>query len=139
MGFAEALGWSTGAPIFKTDLRCQSQMLVVGQTCIMADVALFKRWKISEALLNRAHRALPRPDKSAEDQFGALEKQFFEYLTHNEHELALDMLQEAGDLVAPRGGFWKDLIRAAENMGLSKRIPYFESRFQDALSQLQRK
>ena len=51
----------------------------------MADVALVKRWKISEALLKRAHRALPRPDKNAEEQFRALEKEFLEYLEHNEH------------------------------------------------------
>jgi len=105
----------------------------------MADVALVKRWKISEALLKRAHRALPRPDKNAEEQFRALEKEFLEYLEHNEHEFALDMLQEAGDLVAPRGGFWKDLIRAAENMGLTKRTPYLDNKFQEALSRLQSK
>ncbi len=105
----------------------------------MADVALVKRWKISEALLKRAHRALPRPDKNAEEQFRVFEKEFLEYLEHNELELALDMLQEAGDLVAPRVGFWKDLIRAAENMGLTKRIPYFETKFHEALSRLQSK
>jgi hypothetical protein len=105
----------------------------------MADVALFKRWKISEALLKRAHRALPRPDQATEEQFRVLEDEFLEYLEHNEHELALDMLQEAGDMVVPRGGFWKDLIRAAENMGLTKRIPYFESKFHKALSRLQSK
>jgi hypothetical protein len=103
----------------------------------MADVALVKRWKISEALLRRAHRALPRPDKNAEEQFRVFETEFLEYLEHNHHGLALGMLQEAGDLVAPRGGFWKDLIRAAENMGLTKRVPYFETKFQEALSRLQ--
>jgi hypothetical protein len=105
----------------------------------MADVALVKRWKVSEALLKRAHRALPRPDKTTEEQFRVLEKELLEHLKHNEHELALDMLQEAGDLVAPRGGFWKDLIRAAENMGLARRIPYFESKYHEALSRLQSK
>jgi len=46
------------------------------------------------------------------------------------------MLQELGEIVAPRGGFWKDLIRAAENLGLSKRLPYFEEKFREALSRL---
>ena len=105
----------------------------------MADVALVKRWKISETLLKRAPRALPRPEQKAEEQFRSLDRQFLEYLEHNEHELALDMLQEIGEVVAPRGGFWKDLLRAAENMGLSKRIPYFESKFHEALSRLQPK
>src|SRR5262249_5139442 len=98
---------------------------------------LWKRWKISETLLKRAHAALPSPDTKAEGRFRALEKEFLEYLDHNEHELALDMLEEMGDLVTPRGGFWKDLIRAAENMNLLNRIPDFESKFQQALSRLQ--
>ena len=93
---------------------------------------LWKRWKISEILLKRAHSALPRPNTQAEEQFHALEQAFVEYLEHNEHELALDMLQELGELVAPRGGFWKDLVRAAENMELPKRIPYFEKKFDQA-------
>jgi len=101
--------------------------------------ALWKRWKISETLLKRAHCALPRPAVKAEEQFRALEKALLEYLEHNEHELALDMLQEMGEVVAPRGGFWKDLVRAAENMGLSNRIPYFESKFQQALLHQQSK
>jgi hypothetical protein len=100
----------------------------------MADIALIKQWKVSEAILKRAHRALPQPDKNAEAQFRILEKKFLAYLQHNEQELALDMIQELGDLVAPRGGFWKDLIRAAENMRLTKRVPYFESKFDEAIS-----
>lgn len=74
-----------------------------------------------------------------EEQFRALEKSFVEYLEHNEHELALDMLQEMGELVETRGGFWKDLIRAAENMKLLNRIPYFERKFEEALLRLQSK
>ena len=105
----------------------------------MADIVQVKRWKISETLLKRAHHALPRPEKKEEEQFSVLEKEFFAYLEHNEHELALDMLQELGELVAPRGGFWKDLIRAAENMGLSSRTPYFEKMFHEALTCLQPK
>ena len=102
----------------------------------MADVGLVTRWKISEALLRRAHEALPPPQEYAQEQFITLEKEFLEYLEHNEHELALDMLQELGGLVQPRGGFWKDLIRAAENMELPNRIPFFEREFREALSRL---
>lgn len=105
----------------------------------MANVTQVKRWKISETLLKRAHQVLPRPGKKEEEQFCALEKEFFEYLEHNEHELALDMLQELGELVVPRGGFWKDLIRAAENMDLASRRPYFEKMFREALERLKSK
>jgi len=100
---------------------------------------LWKRWKINETLLKRAHAALPSPDTNAKEQFRALEKALLEYLEHNEHELALDKLEEMAGLVEPRGGFWKDLIRVAENMNLLNRIPYFESKFQQALSRLQSK
>jgi len=58
-------------------------------------------------------------------------------LEHNEHELALDTLGDMGELVAPRGGFWKDLIRAAENMALRNRIAYLETKFQQSHSHLQ--
>ena len=102
----------------------------------MANVALIKRWKVSEALLKRAHRALPSPEKKEENRFHALEKDFFSYLNHNEHELALDMLQELGEVVSPLGGFWKDLIRASENMELPKRVPYFQNKYDEALSRL---
>jgi hypothetical protein len=98
-----------------------------------------KRWKISEALLKRAYRALPRPEKKVEQQFCALEKEFLDYLEHNEHELSLYKLQELGELVVPRGGFWKDLARTAKNMGLSNRAPYFESKFREARPRLQSK
>jgi hypothetical protein len=105
----------------------------------MDNATQFKRWKISEVLLKRAHRALPRPAREQREQFAALETEFEEYLEHNEHELALDTLQELGELVSPRGGFWKDLMRAAENMELLQRLPYFEKKFNEALSRLSSK
>ena len=98
--------------------------------------ALFKRWKISETLLKRAREALPRPQTEL-PEFTALEKEFAEYLDHNEHELALNALEGLGDLVAPRGGFWRDLMRAAENMELLDRIPQFQRKFDQALSRIQ--
>lgn len=94
------------------------------------NAALFKRWKISETLLQQADAALPRPE-NADSAFEGLETQFTEYMEHNEHGLALDTLVELGDLVVPRGGFWKDLIRAAENMELSDRIPELQKRFDE--------
>jgi hypothetical protein len=105
----------------------------------MSDVELFKRRKISEALLKSAHRALPQPTREQQGRFDALEKDFEEHLNHNKHELALDKLQELGELASPRGGFWKDLIRAAENMLLVNRIPHLEKKFNEALSRLSSK
>lgn len=102
---------------------------------IVKTIALWKRWKVSEALLRSAHRALPR-EKEKEERFRFLEREFLEYLEHNEHELALDMMQELGELSAPRGGFWKDLIRAAENMELHHRVPYLQRQFDEALARL---
>ena len=101
----------------------------------MADAALYKRWKISETLLRRAHSAIPRSE-SQEERFCVIENAFFEYLEHNEHELALDMLQELGEFASPRGGFWKDLIRAAATMKLAHRIAYFRKKYDEALSHL---
>ena len=97
------------------------------------NAALVKRWKISETLLKRAHSALPRPEND-DPTFLELERQFTEYVEHNEHELALDTLEDLGDLVAPRGGFWKDLMRAAENMTLLDRIPKLQKKFDEALA-----
>lgn len=95
-------------------------------------IALRKRWKVSEALLRSAHHALPR-EKEKDERFRSLEQWFLEYLEHNEHELALDMLQELGELCAPRCGFWKELIRAAENMERQDRVPYLQNQFDEAL------
>ena len=98
----------------------------------MANVELYKRWKISETLLRRAYNALPGLPQN--EKFCSLEKTLFEYIEHNEHALAFDVLEELGDLASPRGGFWKDLIRAAENMELTDRIPRFKKNFDEALS-----
>jgi hypothetical protein len=81
----------------------------------MADVELRKRWMISRTLLERARRALP---VSAKQKYVAQLARYDEFLEHNEFELALDALEEIGHIVACRGGFWRDLERAAENMRL---------------------
>jgi hypothetical protein len=58
---------------------------------------------------------------------------YHEFLEHNEFELALDTLEEIGNLVACRGGFWRDLERAAENMALVERLPKLRKNFLDVL------
>jgi hypothetical protein len=96
----------------------------------MTDVKLLKSWKITETLLERARRALP---VASEHEYATLVAQYREFLEHNEFGLALDALEEIGHLVSCRGGFWRDLERAAENMGLRDRLPVLRKRFLDAL------
>jgi len=54
------------------------------------------------------------------------------YLEHNEFELAMDMLEEPGDLTQCSGGYWRNLERAAETMELLHRIPCFWQKFEQA-------
>lgn len=56
-----------------------------------------------------------------------------EFLEHNELGLALDILEELGHLISARGGFWRDLEHAAENMGLVDRLPVLRTAFSEAL------
>ncbi|WP_145984254.1 hypothetical protein [Bradyrhizobium nitroreducens] len=95
----------------------------------MSDPKLVKSWKITEALLERARRALP---VGHEREYAARLTQYHEFLEHNELELALDVLEELGHLISARGGFWRDLERAAENMGLADRLPAFRKAFSEA-------
>jgi len=98
----------------------------------MTTPELWKRWKVTEAHLRSAQRALPEPPSEVAAEFERLLSEFSSFLDHNELELALDMLQELGELVACRGGFWRDLERAAESMSLSNRMPYFRTRFEQS-------
>jgi len=96
----------------------------------MSDAKLTKSWKITETLLERARHALPARHEQAH---AALLTQYREFLEHNELELALDILEELGHLISARGGFWRDLERAAENMGLVDRLPALRKAFSEAL------
>jgi hypothetical protein len=96
----------------------------------MSDANLVKSWKITETLLERARHALPA---CHEQDYAALLTQYREFLEHNELELALDILEELGHRISARGGFWRDLERAAENMGLVDRLPALRRAFSEAL------
>jgi hypothetical protein len=96
----------------------------------MSDAKLAKNWKVTETLLERARHALPAHH---EQEYAALLTQYREFLEHNELELALDILEELGHLISARGGFWRDLERAAENMGLTGRLPALRKAFSEAL------
>lgn len=95
----------------------------------MPDARLIKSWRITETLLERARLALPIRD---EPEYSALLTQYREFMEHNELELALDTLEELGHLASARGGFWRDLERAAKNMGLADRLPAFQKAFSEA-------
>ena len=96
----------------------------------MSDAKQVKSWKITATLIERARRALPL---GHEQEYAALLAQYSEFLEHNELELALDVLEELGHLMSARGGFWRDLERAAENMGLVDRLPALRKAFSDAV------
>ncbi|MBR0721431.1 hypothetical protein [Bradyrhizobium manausense] len=98
----------------------------------MPDHQLIKSWKITETLLERARHALPDSPAQHEHARVTLLKQYQEFLAHNELELALDTIEELGHLLSAHGGFWRDLERAAENMGLSGRLPALRKAFSDA-------
>lgn len=95
----------------------------------MADPEMIKRWKIIETLLERARQALP---ETPHDQRPALLAQYQEFLEHNELGLAFDVLEKLGHLVSAHGGFWRDLERAAEHMGLTNRVPALRKAFSEA-------
>lgn len=83
----------------------------------VADPKLEKSWQVTRTLLSRAKAALP-PPALAKVEFAETLAEYERVLSHNEFELALDALEHAGSLVAARGGVWRDLERAARNMGL---------------------
>jgi hypothetical protein len=100
---------------------------------LIVNTDLFKRWMISETLLKRARAELPRlREKSS--HFSSLKRKLDENLKHNKYELALDALEGLGDLAVRQDEFWKDLIRAAENMKLANRIPRLQKKYDEALS-----
>ena len=106
-------------------------------SCFMAqmtDPELIKSWKVTETLLERARRALPEPTAENKEEYQNLLSEYNQFLEHNELELALDMLEELGGLVHCRGGFWRDLERAAENMDLKDRITKLRKKFSEATS-----
>jgi hypothetical protein len=97
----------------------------------MADPTLEKSWRVTRTLLARARAALPLPSPATEGQIRDALEEYERMLYHNELELALDALEHAGELVAARGEFWRDLERAAKNMELVDRASKLRRRFQE--------
>lgn len=98
------------------------------------DIELTKRWRSTEAVLERARLALPEPSQDLRHEFDQTISEYREYLTHNELGLAFDSLKAAASLVPSQGSVWKDLIRAAEFMELNDILPELEARFATAVA-----
>jgi len=99
----------------------------------MVDPSLVKRWKIVETCLERARRSLTivLTAPSERDALGL--KAFDKYLDHNELGLAMDTLASIGSEHKCRGGFWRDLERAALQMDLHGQAAEYRERFADAI------
>ena len=95
---------------------------------------MIKRWRSTEAVMERARLALPQPADLAKVEFDQAISEYQDYLSHNELGLAFDALRDAAELVPSRGAVWKDLIRAAEFMELVEKIPDLKERFAAAAS-----
>jgi len=87
---------------------------------------LERSWAATAKHLKAARNQLPKV--LAPGAEGATVSGFEECLRHNEMELALDELEDLGLTNAPPAEFWRQLVQAAENMGLSERATDFERR-----------
>ncbi len=96
----------------------------------MTSPELWKRRKVAAAHLEHARGLLPSPSQNLTAQYGRLLSDYRSYLERNELELALNVLQELGELVPCCGGDWRNLERAAQAMGFHDRIPYLRQRFE---------
>ena len=91
-----------------------------------------RQLEIEESHLERARGLLPPSPPELAADYQRLISEYRSCLDHHELELALDMLQELGDLVPCRGGYWRNLERAAKVMDLNARIPYLRRRFEQS-------
>ena len=90
----------------------------------MDRAALERSWAVTARHLNAARAQLPKMPAPGAD--GATLSGFEECLGQNEMELALDELEDLGRTNAPSAEFWRCLVCAAENMGLSDRAVDFK-------------
>ena len=79
---------------------------------------LRKSWQTTEGYLDDAFKLLPMSVKDNPE--GGSVTEYREYLSHNELELALDELEGLGDVNKLPIEYWKILLYAAKEMGLTK-------------------
>lgn len=99
------------------------------------EIKLWKQNQQTATHLRHARQQLELPE-AVPKRVAELLPQFNEYLDHNELEIALDVLQEVGEEIPCRGGYWRTLERAAILMGLHERAAYFREQFRAASKRL---
>ena len=84
----------------------------------MVDVRLWKQWQVTASFLTAARAYLLQAAPQFECDDSAKLEQFDMYMQPNELGLALEEIAELGKSYHCRGGFWRNLERAAEVMQL---------------------
>jgi hypothetical protein len=84
----------------------------------MASDELIKSWAISLHHLAASRFYVPEQLPNTEAEESWINAQSF--LHRNELELALEALQELGELCTAPSAFWLELLSAAENMSLAE-------------------
>lgn len=98
----------------------------------MANPELEAKWVLVTELLSNARETLREQSDTYSPSVLEALSAFEHYLEHNELELALDAIAEAGQLTTPRARFWQSLIQAAEKMDLGEKAKEFQFLFVQA-------
>lgn len=84
---------------------------------------LRKQWELTESLLREAAEHI-----RSSSHFDS----YSDFIDHNELELALDVLEEAGEECSVNSEYWHLLKKAAGVMGLDTRRKALQRKFQQA-------
>ena len=87
---------------------------------------LNQSWERTRSHLGRATALLP-PDAAQSDSAGRIDR-YFEYLGHNELQLALDELEGIGENNEVSNEYWLELRSAAQEMGLEVSVQRIDQR-----------
>ncbi len=87
------------------------------------DERLLKQWEATTALLAAAAREI---------ESSAFYEEYAEFISYNELELALDVLEDAGARLAVDQDYWQNLIQAAEMMELRGRLAALHQKMDEA-------
>lgn len=133
---------NTGLPkIMKTALKSPSWCKIVATLSTETTEQLIDsihRQNSSDArwFLKLATKTIPKPSTQIKNDYIRLIREHSEFLDQNEFEPALDRLEEIAGLIPCRGGFWRNLERAAQTLGLSNRATRYREEFKRALDRL---
>jgi hypothetical protein len=87
------------------------------------DERLIKQWQITKSLLMTAAIQIESSEYYTE---------YVEFISHNELELALDVLEEAGQHIAVDRDYWWNLKKAAEVMGLDSHLNFLRQQLRNS-------